>query len=65
MTEYLITIWFFAFVTVGVRLAMEIAIAKWKLDRERRAWTTMIHNRRVNERAFYLYAKSQIVRRRG
>lgn len=65
MTEHLITTWFVLFVTVGVRLAMEIWIASWKLDRERRAWRTMIHNRRVNERAFYLWSKSKIIRRRG
>lgn len=65
MTEYLLTTWFFLFVTVGVRLAMEIWIAGWKFDYERRAWRTMLHNRRLNERVFYLWSKSKIIRRRG
>lgn len=60
----LLTTWFFLFVTVGVRLAMEIWVVQWKFDRERRAWRTMLHNRRLNERVFYLQAKSKNMRRR-
>lgn len=65
MMEWLISAWVCAFCWTGFALAVEVAKAKWALDRERRAWRTMLHNRRVNERAFYLYAKSKIMRRRG
>lgn len=65
MSYIILTIWAFVFVALGIRLAIEIMIAEWKFDLEQRKWTTMIHNRKLNERILRMQARSEIMRRRG